>query len=504
MSSLEDTYQRLCDRAREVAKIASIQDLLEWDERTYMPPAGGAYRAEQVAYLAGLAHQRQTDPTIGQWIEELADSPLAEDPHSDTGTVIRQLRRDYQKKTQLPQSLVEELSRTGILGQHAWAEARQASDFSRLQPILEKIVELKRQEAAAYGFERTPYDPLLDDYEPGETTDNISRVLEELRKELVPLVQAIGNSPHKPNVSVLSREYPVAAQEAFGRQVAEAIGYDFRSGRLDETEHPFCAQMGPRDVRITTRYDGEDFHDALFTILHETGHALYDVGLPAADYGLPTGESVSLGIHESQSRLWENQVGRSRGFWSHFFPIAKQRFPAALGDVMQPTFYAAINSVQPSLIRVDADEVTYNLHILIRFELERALIEGDLQVADLPTAWNEKYKEYLNIVPENDAVGVLQDVHWSEGLFGYFPTYTLGNLYAAQFFAKAEEELEGLDTLFHKGEFAPLREWLIFHVHRHGRRYAPQALVEQCTGSPLSHEALIDYMKRKFGEIYQL
>jgi len=502
--SPDATYEQLCNHAREVALLGSIQELLEWDDRTKMPPAAGAYRAEQTSYMAGQVHQKQTAPEVGEWLAELMESPLSEDPHSETGTVIRQLKHDYDKKTRLPQALVEELTRTGVAGQQAWAQARKENNFAAFQPLLEKTIELKRQEASALGYSTTPYDPLLDDFEPGETTENVARVLAELRDALVPLVQAIAESSQKPDVSLLARDYPIDVQETFGRQAAAAIGFDFDAGRLDVTDHPFCAGLGPSDVRLTTRYDEHAFSDGFFSILHEAGHGIYDQGLPREHYGLPTGEAVSLGIHESQSRMWENQVGRSRSFWQYFFPRAQKAFPQSLKDVAVDTFYAAVNDVRPSLIRVEADEVTYNLHILIRFELEKALIEDQLQVRDLPQAWNEKYQEYLGIVPPNDTDGVLQDVHWSAGLFGYFPTYSLGNLYAAQFFAQACEDLGDLDEQFQQGEFAPLRKWLRSNVHAHGRRFQPAQLADRVTGKPLTHEALMGYLSKKFGEIYQL
>jgi carboxypeptidase Taq len=496
-------YQQLCDHARETAKLASIMDLLEWDERTKMPPAGGEYRAEQIAYLAGEVHKRQTAPQLGEWLAQLADGSLAGDAHSETGAIIRELRRQYDKKTRLPQKLVEELSRTAVLGQQLWVEARKADSFAMFQPLLEKTLDLKRQEAAALGYEDTPYDALLDDYEPGAKTAEIRVTLAALRDALTPLVEQIVASLRRPDSSILKREFPIAAQEAFGKEAAAAIGFDFTAGRLDVTDHPFCGGAGPRDIRITTRYNTHDFGDAFFSILHETGHGLYEQGLPAERFGLPTGEAVSLGIHESQSRMWENQVGRSRAFWELFLPKAVQTFPALKG-VPLDAFYAAINEVQPSLIRVDADEVTYNLHILIRFELELAMIEDQLKAADLPAAWREKYERYLGITPPNDADGALQDVHWSAGLFGYFPTYSLGNLYAGQFFAKANADLGELDAAFRRGEFRPLLDWLREHIHRHGQRWSASELAVKITGKPLSHTAWFEQMRTKYGELYGL
>jgi carboxypeptidase Taq len=504
MDKYQATYERLCAHAREVALLSSTQSLLGWDERTKMPPAGGAYRAEQISYLAGLIHQRETTPEVGDWLSELADSPLAADPHSDTGADIVNFKRDYDRRTKLPQSLVEELAKLAVLGQQLWVEARKANDFPRFRPILERTIELKRQEAAAIGYDDVPYDALLDEYEPGAKTAEVARVLGGLREQLVPLVAQIAASPRRPNLDVLKRRFAIDRQDQFGRRAAEAIGFDLQQGRLDVTDHPFCTDIGPRDVRLTTRYDEHFLPGALFSTLHEAGHGIYEQGLPRDRYGLPTGQAVSLGIHESQSRMWENLVGRSRAFWEHFFPHAQATFPESLADVSLDDFYFAINDVRPSLIRTESDEVTYNLHILIRFELELALLNDELPVAELPAAWNAKYREYLGIEPPTDSDGVLQDVHWSSGALGYFPTYSLGNLYAAQFFEQASRELGDLASMFRRGEFLPLRDWLRQHIHSHGRRYPAAGLAQRVTGSPLSHDALLRHLRRKFGPLYNL
>jgi carboxypeptidase Taq len=508
MASATDTYQsaydRLCAQAREVALLSSTQSLLGWDERTKLPPAGGAYRAEQMSYLAGVIHKRETAPEIGEWLAVLADSPLASDPHSDAGADIANLRRDYERKTKLPQALVEELARLAVLGQQVWAEARKANDFARFKPLLERTVELKRQESAAIGYDETPYDALLDEFEPGAKTGEVTRVLAGLRDQLVPLVAEIAASSRRPNLEPLKRGFPIDVQEQFGRRAVAAIGYDFSAGRIDVTAHPFCTTLGPSDVRLTTRYDGNFFPGAFFSTLHEAGHGMYEQGLPAERYGLPTGQAVSLGIHESQSRMWENLVGRSRAFWEHFFPQVQAAFGATLADVRLDDFYFAINDVQPSLIRTESDEATYNLHILVRFELEQALLVDELRVAELPAAWREKYRHYLGIEPPNDADGVLQDVHWSSGAIGYFPTYTLGNLYAAQLFERAGRDLGDLPAMFRRGEFLPLRDWLRTHVHSHGRRYPASELACRVTGVPLSHEALLRHLRGKFAPLYGL
>ncbi len=496
-------YDQLCEHARQTALLTSIEALLEWDERTLMPPAAGEYRADQITHLTGLIHRQQTDPRIGDWLAEIASSgTVAGDPHSDAATVVRQLKRQYEKKTKLPQRLVEELARTAVLGQQAWVEARANNDFAHFRPLLERTFALKREQAQAIGYTHCAYDALLDDFEPGESTANVAQALAGLRDQLVPLVSAIRNSGRQAEIEILARSYPVEAQRKFGTQAAAKIGFNFDRGRLDVTHHPFCSGMGPSDCRITTRYDEHHFPGAFFGILHEAGHGIYDQGLRSDWYGLPPGEAVSLGIHESQSRMWENLVGRSRAFWQHCYPAAQAAFPAALADVSLDRFYFAINDVRPSLIRVEADEATYNLHILLRFELEKALVEDDLQVADLPAAWNEKYRHYLGITPPSDAEGVLQDIHWSAGLVGYFATYALGNLYAAQFFAKANQELGELEPQFARGEFEPLRHWLGKNIHQPGQCYTASELVQRVTGQPLSAEPLMKYLRGKLGPLY--
>jgi len=497
-------YKSLCHFARQTALLASIESVLGWDERTMLPPQGGEHRAEQMTLLSGMIHDRWTDPQLGGWLAELADSPLAADPHSDTATTIHRLKRAHDKKVKLPKALVEELTRVSILGQQAWQVARKNDDFAAFRPWLEKQIELKRQEADALGYAECRYDALLDDYEPDEQTSNVAEVLSRLREQLVPLVEEIGQSGRRPDVSILRRKFPARSQQAFAREAATRIGFDFDRGRLDVTAHPFCTGLGPHDCRITTRYSETFFNEAFFGVMHEAGHGIYDQGLRTDQYGLPLGEAVSLGIHESQSRLWENFVGRSRPFWEYFYPRAKRRFRTALKDVSLDDFYAAVNHVRPSLIRVEADEATYNLHILVRFELERALLDGDLPVADLPGAWNEKYRLYLGISPPNDADGVLQDIHWSGGLVGYFPTYALGNLYAAELFAQANTELGGLADPFTRGEFLPLRQWLRERIHQQGQRFLAAELVRQITGRPLSHAPLIEHLRAKLGPLYGL
>lgn len=498
---MPDLFDKLISHVRQIAYLESTQELLHWDERTQMPAQGAEYRAEQLATLAAEVHRRSTSAELGQWLEELA-SEASDDPHEERATTIRQLKRSYDKQIKLPTSLVEALSRATSHAHQAWVEARAADDFSRFAPQLSRVIELKKQQAASIGYADQLYDALLDEYEPQATTRQLTELLGAFRQQLVPLVAAVTSSSRRPNKSLLQRQFPIAAQQSLGKQAAEAIGFDFARGRLDVTHHPFCTSVGPNDCRITTRYDEHFFPAAFFSILHEAGHGIYDQGLPNHWYGLPPGSFVSLGIHESQSRLWENLVGRSDAFWRHFYCAAQQLFPDALGDVQREDFVFAVNLVEPSLIRVEADELTYNLHVIIRFELEQAIFSDDLDVAELPPAWNAKYRDYLGIAPPSDADGVLQDVHWCEGLFGYFPTYSLGNLYAAQFWAAAEQQVGPLQPQLANGDFAPLRRWLGEQIHRRGQRYTASQLVQLVTGAPLSQAALIDYLRDKYGALY--
>ena len=489
-------------RVREETLLGSCASVLEWDEETYMPRGGAQHRSEQMALLAGLLHERTTDPRVGELLGGVEGSPIVRDPESPAAANVREIRREYDRSTRLPRSLVEETARVTSLAQQEWILARQDADFSRFQPWLEKIVVLKRCAAEALGYNGVAYDALLDEYEPGARSREITQLFDALRRDLVPLVGAIIGSSRQPKLAIIHREFPIERQRVFGEAVAAAVGFDFHRGRLDTAAHPACNGIGPGDSRITARFSTHDFSDGFFSILHEVGHALYEQGLDPEHYGTPMGEPASLGLHESQSRLWENTVGRSRSFWEHFFPLARHVFHGTLHDVSLDDFHFAINGVEPSVIRVGADEVTYNLHTLIRFELEQALIADDLPVADVPAAWNEGYARVLGITPENDAEGCLQDVHWSAGLIGYFPTYTLGNVFAAQLFAKASDDLGDLSGTFARGDFSGLLGWLREKIHRHGSRYPAARLVEQVTGSPPDHRPLVRALRQKYGELY--
>jgi carboxypeptidase Taq len=500
----QKAYQELLRRVREGALLESCAGVLGWDERTYMPRQGSAHRAEQMALLARLTHELLTAPEIGELLNTLETSPRFRDADSAEAANVREIRRQYNRAVKLPKELVEELARVTTRAQQVWQEARQADDFAAFQPWLEKVVSLLRQKAQAIGYQTVPYDALLDEYEPGAATAEITQLFAALRADLVPLVSAIIASGRRPRRDLLEREYPIDQQQRFGREAAAAIGFDFDSGRLDVTTHPFCSGLGPGDCRITTRYNVHHFNESFFGILHEAGHGIYEQGLPAEQFGTPLGTAASLGIHESQSRLWENQVGRGRPFWEHFYPRAQQAFSAALCDVPLDDFLFAINDVQPSFIRVEADEATYNMHIILRFELEQALVSGDLQPADVPAAWNEKFTQFFGITPPTHAKGCLQDIHWSMGGIGYFPTYTLGNLYAAQLMEQARQDLGQLDGEFRAGRFAGLKGWLNDKIHRSGQRYRAGELCRRVTGRPLSHQPLMTYLRGKYEAFYRL
>ncbi|MEA2708650.1 MAG: carboxypeptidase Taq [Phycisphaerales bacterium] len=502
MGDADNTYAGLIAAVKEISLLGSSASVLHWDKETYMPPKGAEARGDQVSLLARLAHEQFTDKKIGAMIAAVEASDLVKDPQHDAAVNTRELRRAYDRATKIPAALVAEISKASVLGHHAWIDARKNSNYGKFKPWLAKMLELRKQEADYVGYRFTPYDALLDEYEPHETTENLKRVFESLRDPLIELVAKIQASPRKAPVEILERKYPAAAQEVFARDAAKAVGFDFDAGRLDISVHPFCTDFSPTDVRMTTRYDEHYFGDAFFGVLHETGHALYGQGLPVEHYGTPLGEAVSLGIHESQSRLWENFVGRSRAFWEFFFPKAQLVFGQQLRDVTLEQWYFAVNDVRPSFIRTESDEATYNLHILLRFELEQAMISGELACDDVPAAWNERMEKYFALTPPDDAKGVLQDTHWSGGAFGYFPTYTLGNLYAAQFFEQARKDLGDLDAMFARGDFSPLLNWLRQNIHRHGKRYTARELVKRITGRELSAEPLLNHLRRRAAELY--
>lgn len=504
MTLADELYAELLTLRRRAAMLSSCGAVLNWDRETYMPSGGSGHRAEQLSLLAGVAHEWSTVPRIGELLDLLQQFQPSDGDPTDVAANLREIRRAYRRATCLPQRLVEELARVTALAQQHWAEARAQKSFGHFEPWLKQIVSLKREEAAAVGFsdEGEPYDALLDEYEPGASSSQVAIIFEQLRHELVPLLNAIRGAVKQAPTDILRRNYPLDAQIQFAHEAARKIGFDFHCGRMDVTTHPFCSGFGPGDCRLTTRYDEQFFSSAFFGTLHEAGHGMYEQGLPHAAFGTPLGSAVSLGIHESQSRLWENLVGRSESFWRYFYPRAQSLFATALENVELSQFLFAINAVGASFIRVEADEVTYNLHIMLRFELERDLISGRLDSADVPQAWNERFERDFGLIPENDALGCLQDIHWSAGLFGYFPTYALGNMYAAQLFEAAHKQLGNLDEQFRQGEFSSLLDWLRVQIHSHGQKYSAADLVQRVTGQPLSDEPLVRQLQTRFAPLY--
>lgn len=493
-----DAERRLYELWGEIHDLSSAGDVLDWDQETNMPPGGVEARGKVVATLAGLKHRALTSSELRDVIDACAE---AAPEGSALAAQVRCARHEVDRAVKVPRALTRELAEAGVTGLEAWRRAREVADFHLFEAELERLVELKRHQAAAIEPGGNAYDALLHGYEPGVTEAQLVPLFDELRRELIPLVRSVVANGTEIDETPAEGDFPADRQESFGRFLAEAIGFDFDSGRIDLSTHPFCVGINSGDVRMTWRYDAGDFRPAVFGVLHESGHGLYEQGLPAELRRTPAGEAVSLGVHESQSRLWENHVGRSRGFWRWALPHYRETFPGAPAAGIDH-IWPLLHTVKPSLIRVEADEATYNLHIVARFELERALFAGDLEVRDLPAAWDDLYEELLGIRPPNVAEGLLQDIHWSQGMFGYFPTYTLGTMAAAQLFAAAERDLGDLEAAFAAGELAPLLTWLRQHVHCHASRYQAPELIERATGKPLAADDLLVYLRQTTEEVY--
>jgi carboxypeptidase Taq len=499
-SKLNELKQRLM----EVYDLYHTASLLHWDQATYMPPGGAAARARQMALITRLAHEKFTDPAIGKLLDQLHHYEQSLPYDSDEASLIRVTRRHYERETKLPARFVAELSAHQAASYQLWCRARPANDFRAVQPYLEKTLELSRQLANFFpGYEHIA-DPLIDYADFGMKASTVRPLFGELRAALLPIVENItAQSPA--DDSCLRQHFPEPEQLAFSRRVLERLGYDFQRGRMDKTPHPFMTKFSLGDVRITTRVNERFFGEALFSSMHEAGHALYEQGIHPRYEATPLGSGTSSGVHESQSRLWENLVGRSRNFWEFFYPKLQQTFPAQLGAVPLQSFYRAINKVERSLIRTEADELTYNLHVMIRFDLELELLEGTLAVKDLPEAWRARYQSDLGIAPPDDRDGVLQDVHWYGGLIGgAFHSYTVGNLMAAQFFEAAVRACPQIPQQIAQGEFGTLLGWLREHIYQHGSKFTADELLRRVTGGPLSVEPHIRYLRRKFGELYRL
>ena len=478
--------------------------MLSWDQATYMPRGGVAARARQGATLSRLAHEKLVDPALGKLLDDLASYAERQPDDSDDASLIRVVRRDFDKATRVPGDFVARWSAFGSASYDAWTRARPANDFATMRPLLEQALDFSRQYARFLGPYAHIADPLIDGPDEGMTVASVTALFGELHAALVPIVRAIAEQ--KPaDDSCLKGAFPEAAQIDFSLAVIRRFGYDLERGRLDKTHHPFCTRFSAGDVRITTRVRADDLSEALFSTLHEAGHALYEQGVAANLDGTPLGCGASAGVHESQSRLWENMVGRSRGFWEHFYPLLRKAFPEQFGWVPLERFYRAINKVERSLIRTDADEVTYNLHIMMRFDFELALLEGRLAVKDLPEAWRARFKEDFGIVPPDDRNGCLQDVHWYAGsVGGAFQGYAIGNILAAQLYDAALAAHPEIPEAMVNGEFAVLHGWLRDNLYRHGRKFRPDELIERATGSPMSIAPYIAYLRGKYGELYRL
>ncbi len=498
---------RLKEIDREAKSLREISALLEWDHQVMMPPRGAHGRGEQSALLAGEIHKRETNPEIGDLLDVLGASDA--NPFGDSSInesdrrLIRAFHKDFTEATRLPAELVQRIARVTTNAHAVWAEARRKNEFSLFQPHLEEIVECTLERADRLGYEDHPYDALLDQYETGMKTAEVASVFRELREGLVPLVRSIKDAPQV-YADFLTRHFPAEEQETFGRKVLEALHFDPERTRLDASVHPFTISFGLDDARITTRYDESYFPTALFGIIHEAGHGLYELGFSRDFEGTRLADAASLGIHESMSRFWENVVGRGRAFWHHWFPIFKEHFPSQLDGVDLETFYRGINKVEPSFIRVEADEVTYSLHVILRFELERMLIGKELSVAELPDAWREQSRDLLGISPSNDSDGVLQDIHWSGGAIGYFPTYALGNVYGLQFVSAMRKALPQMDNQIRAGEFGQIKGWLDAQIHAPGRSETPSEICQRVTGGPMSAQPFLDYVTQKYTDVYNL
>ena len=493
MSAIE----RLRTLIADVMDLRHSADLIEWDERVYMPPGGATVHGEMSAALRRLAHEKFTSDEVGKALDAARRDMAGEDPDSTSARMVTVVARDYARATRVPADFVAEHAAVISAAQHVWAEARSKSDFAAFAPHLEKVVELKRRYVSFFPPAEHPYDVLLDDYEPGMKTAEVRSLFDSLRQRQVAIIRAVADRP-APASEFLSARFQESDIWRFAVDVVTAFGFDWTRGRQDKSVHPFATGIGASDVRITTRWVEGQPLALLFGTMHEAGHAMYEQGVGDEHQRTLLEGGASLGVHESQSRLWENMVGRSRAFWDHFFPRLQSTCPEQLRGVTIPAFYSAINRVQPTLIRVEADEATYNLHIMLRVELELALIEGALRVSDLPGAWNSRVRDYLGLTPPDDARGVLQDIHWSAGLFGYFATYTLGNLIAAQLWERFGQLHPARDSDIGRGDFSKLLSWLRSELHRHGRKFEPKELVERVTGSPVSPEPYLRYLEQKY------
>jgi carboxypeptidase Taq len=495
-------YEAFAERIGEYWDLYKIYWLLGWDQRTMMPPGGAAARADQLATVTRIMYERLTADEVGELLEELRDYEESLDYGSDEASLIRFTRREYDKFRRVPPELRGEMARAAAQALAEWDDAKEESDFARMLPHLKRAFDLRREYVACFEPAENDYDHLLDEFEPGMTTAEVTAVFGKMKAELVPLIAAIAERPQVDD-SFLAGPWPIDGQKGFETKVLERFGFVPDSWRLDETGHPFASSASPTDIRITTRHRLDDLH-SVFSCMHEFGHGLYEHQVSPSIARTPLARGTSLGIHESQSRMWENLVGRSRPFWRRFYPELQRAFPERLGGVEAETFYRAINKVQPTLIRIESDEATYNLHIILRFELEQDLLDGKVEVEDAADAWNARMKEYLGVDVPDHAHGILQDMHWSAGHIGYFSTYSLGNIVSVQLWERIRAEIPDLDDQIERAEFAALREWLRENVHRHGRKFMSKELLQRVVGSSIDSGPYLKYLRAKFGEIYGL
>lgn len=501
----QDLYKKLQTLSQSTTRLDSVLRLLEWDQETYMPKGAIGYRALQIEDLASLVHKQKTSVKFAKALSQLIDIETGEPIHSSLSpaqlAAVKHWRRDYLMDKKLPTSFVKNFAKTTSNGLAAWAEAKEEGKFSLFAPHLEKIVALCKKKASLLGYTEHPYDALLDVFEPGLTVKKVTPLFERLKHSLTDLLRKIAASPQIPT-DFLHGNFAADKQLLFGKKVLRSMGFQDDEHRLDLSSHPFCTEINPKDMRLTTRIHSSQLLQSLFGVIHEGGHGLYHLGLPEEHYGTPLREAVSLGIDESQSLFWEKRIGRSTPFWKHFYPLLQKEFPEQLAGVYFEDFYRAVNHVHPSMTRVEADEVTYCLHVILRFEIEKALIEGSLKVKDVPQVWNEKMRSYLGISPASDREGCLQDIHWAMGVIGYFPTYALGNLYSVQLFDAFDKAHPEWKEAAAQGKLQPILSWLHDNIHKYGKQYSAEELIFKATGQPLSEVPFVHYLEKKYQALY--
>lgn len=505
MTNKQNHYSQLFKVSKHIRTLEGISQLLNWDQETYMPEAASGIRSEQIELLAGLIHKERTSPLfttlLGRLIDIETGHILVEDLSPAQEAAVKLWRRDYRKTVLLPTAFVEEFAKVSSQSMQAWQLAKKENSFQIFAPFLDKIIHLNQQKAHYLGYSAHPYDALLDEYEPGTTTEEVGLLFEKIRTDLAPFIKKIASK--KVDNHFLMGKWEKEKQILFGRRILADMGYDFKKGRVDFSSHPFSSSCHPSDSRITTRIHPESLMSNIFILLHEGGHSLYEMNLPPEEYGSPLGEPLSYGMHESQSRWWETRIGMSRPFWNHYYPLLQETFPQQLKSISLDSFYSAINKVEPSYIRVEADELTYPMHVILRFEMEKELIAGNLTTREVPEIWNKKMEQYLGLTPLTNTEGCLQDVHWSMGAFGYFPSYTLGNLYAAHLFEGFVKENKDWEKRVTAGELIFIKDWLHKKVHQHGRRYSAQELLKNATQEEFSAEPYLKYLKEKYSSLFQ-